>query len=224
MTIELIETLSPDPAPGVLVSDLIAKSNHRIANSLSLIAGLMHLRAANLSKHSPTMSTEDVRSILKEFGTRIETVGHLHRLLAQGNHERTVNLATYLRDVSAAVVSSLSNAGNTDLRFVADCDCSIPTQKALTLGLIVSEVVTNGVKYAHPTKVPGRITVECRRRRSDVVVKISDDGVGLPEGFDPMHSENLGLRLVRSLADQLDAKIEFISTPLGLSVVLQMPD
>ena len=65
--------------------------------------------------------------------------------------------------IAEAVVSSLSVAGETELQFVSDPGCSLPPKEALSLGLIVGELVTNAVKYAHPTGVVGKVMVSCRR-------------------------------------------------------------
>jgi two-component sensor histidine kinase len=77
---------------------------------------------------------------------------------------------------------------------------------------------------AHPTGIAGTITLSCRRASGgNITIEISDDGVGLPEGVDPIKSEDFGFRLVRSLADQLGATIAFYSDCLGLRFVLHMP-
>jgi two-component sensor histidine kinase len=84
--------------------------------------------------------------------------------------------------------------------------------------------VTNAIKYAHPAGVAGQIRLACRRRSNGhLTIEISDDGVGLPEGLDPMQQGHLGFRLVRSLAKQLGAAIEFRSDSLGLFFLLDVP-
>ena len=92
------------------------------------------------------------------------------------------------------------------------------------MGLIVTELVTNAVKYAHPAGAPGRVEVRCRRACDDSVeVSVADDGVGFPEDFDPVSDGGLGLRVVRSLARQLGADLAFESGPLGLTVRVTAP-
>jgi two-component sensor histidine kinase len=94
----------------------------------------------------------------------------------------------------------------------------------LSIGFIVVELVTNAVKYAHPTGVAGEIKVACAQDPDGTItVAVSDDGVGLPEGMDPMKADSLGLRIVRSLAAQLGARVSFAHDALGLSCVLQIP-
>jgi two-component sensor histidine kinase len=170
------------------------------------------------------MSGDQVRLILEEFGGRLDTVARLHHLLASGQQEAPIDIAVYLRDVAEAVVSSLAPAGATELQLTSDPGCFVTPETALSLGLIAGELVTNAVKYAHPTGVAGQIRLACRRRSDgNIAIEVSDDGVGLPEGVDPMKGGHLGFRLVRSLADQLGAAIAFHSDALGLNFALQVP-
>jgi two-component sensor histidine kinase len=170
------------------------------------------------------MSGDDVRLILEEVGGRLEAVARLHRLLATGRREAPINVADFLREIVEGAVSALSIGGATELQFDFGFGCQVPPEKALALGLITSELVTNAVKYAHPAGVTGQIRLACRRNPDDsITIDISDDGVGLPEGIDPMKSGHFGFRVVRSLVDQLGAAMAFHSDCLGLFFTLHLP-
>jgi two-component sensor histidine kinase len=215
-----------EPLPNIpepLQLDLIAEANHRIANNLAMIAGLARLQAGAVRDAGVNFTGTEVRLMLQEFGGRVDAVARLHRLLANPGQHGTVDLADYLHGVAEAVVATMSSAGLVDLRFEGELGCSISSKRALSLGFIVGELVTNAVKYAHPTGIPGQIGVTCAKDPDGlIVVEVSDDGVGLPDGLDPMQSPLLGLRLVRSLADQLGAKIVFDDDGLGLRVTLSI--
>ena len=173
---------------------------------------------------SNVIDSEEVRTLLAERGGRVDAVARLHRRLAGNPAEETIGLGEYLRDISAAVIAALSSSRVIRLHFTCDEHCALPPERALSVGFIVVELVTNAVKYAHPTGVPGEINVACTQAADGTVtVEVSDDGVGLPEGLDPMRADSLGLRLVRSLAAQLSARVRFAYDPLGLSCVLQIP-
>jgi two-component sensor histidine kinase len=203
--------------------DLIAEANHRIANNLAMIAGLARLQAGTIGDAGDNFTGKEVRLMLQEFGGRVDAVARLHRLLANPGQHATVDLAGYLRGVAEAVIATMSSAGLVDLRFEGEPGCSISSKRALSFGLIVGELVTNAAKYAHPTGIRGKVSVACRRDSDGrIVVQVSDDGVGLPEGLDPMESTHLGLRLVRSLAQQLGAEITFEDDGLGLCVALSI--
>ena len=177
-----------------------------------------------LSIASTLIDSEEVRTLLADRGSQVDAVARLHRRLGENPAEGVIDLGEHLRDISAAVVAALASSGNIRLHFTCDRRCALPTERALSVGFIVVELVTNAVKYAHPTGVPGEINVACTQAADGTVtVEVSDDGVGLPEGMDPMKAGSLGLRIVRSLAAQLGARLEFEHSPLGLSCVLQMP-
>jgi two-component sensor histidine kinase len=212
------------PATNSQEIDAGAMANHRIANNLSMIAGLVRMQGSSIGESPRPMAVAEVRFMLEELGGRLETVARLHRLLASRRHEAAVDLAGYLRDIAEAVVSSLAFTGAARLRFLCDTGCLVPPERALPLGLIVGELVTNSLKYAHPTGIAGEIRVACRSSRGGgIVIEISDDGVGLPEDFDPLNAGGLGLRLIRVLAKQLGATFAFENEDIGLRFVLQMP-
>jgi two-component sensor histidine kinase len=201
-----------------------AESNHRIANNLMLIAGLVGMQSDAVKKSGEAMSAEATRRMLEEVRGRIETVGRLHRLLSRPEIGSTVYLGEYLTDIAKAAVASLSVAGATHLDVSACESCETSTLQALSIGFIVGELATNAVKYAHPAGVAGRIDLICHRRPDgSILVRLSDDGVGLPEGFDPKTSQGLGMRMIRSLTSQLGAKLTFTPSDFGLTVDLVAP-
>ena len=180
--------------------------------------------AEELKIVSHLIDSEEVRTLLAERGGRVDAAARLHRRLAESPAEGAIDLGEYLRDISAAVIAALSSGRDIRLHFTGGGHCVLPSERALSIGFIVVELVTNAVKYAHPTGVPGEINVACSQAADGTVtVEVTDDGVGLPEGLDPMRADSLGLRLVRSLAAQLSARVRFAHDALGLSCVLQMP-
>jgi two-component sensor histidine kinase len=215
--------LMPPSVPPSSAFSLAAEANHRIGNNLSLIAALVRMQGSRICKNPRMMSGDEVRLILEELGGRLDAVGRLHRRLAD-SHGASIEIADYLREIVEAVISSLSFAGTTELQFTCDPGCSVSPEQALSLGLILGELATNAVKYAHPAGVAGKVRVDCHRHQDEtIVLEISDDGVGLPEGLDPMKSGHMGFHFVRSLADQLGATIEFHSDCLGLRFLLLVP-
>jgi two-component sensor histidine kinase len=157
------------------------------------------------------------------LGGRIDALAGLHRRLGHDPAKDAIDLGEYLPDLANAVVAALS--GDRGVQLHVACDrCVLPPERALPIGMIVVELVTNATKYAHPTGVPGDIDVTCGRGPDGTItIAVKDDGVGLPEGLDPLEAKSLGLRLVRSLAEQLGARVRFAHNELGVSCVLQVP-
>ena len=211
------QTASPAPDP------LIREAHHRVSNSLALVAGLVRMHARDIAKRDDPASLESVKVLLEEVGLRIEAVGRLHRRLALIDGPANIDLAAYLHDIAKAAISSLSLAGQAHLTFHSSGTCSILAHRALLAGLIVSELLMNAVKYAHPAGVVGKLHVACNHIGNGIVIDVVDDGVGFPEGFDPMTSVGLGFQLVRSLTNQLRGQIHFHDSGIGLHVTLSMP-
>jgi two-component sensor histidine kinase len=170
------------------------------------------------------MDGDEVRDLLDEFAGRVETVAHVHRLLNTRQGDGAVDLGEYLREVAEGTVAALSSAGDNTLSVESDPWCHSDTDRAVSLGLIVAELVTNAIKYAHPSGVAGKIAVTCRQRADGTLaIDVSDDGVGLPEDIVPLGSNSFGFRLVRSLAERAKARIAFLGSDLGLRVSLDVP-
>jgi two-component sensor histidine kinase len=215
--------LVPQDTAGAVSIGAAAEANHRIANNLALIAALMRTQALRMAENARPPSGDEMRVMLEEFSVRVEAVAWVHHLLSGPQDQVSVDLGTYLREIAGGIVASLSVSGENDLTFLADPDCCVDSDTALSLGLIVAELVTNAIKYAHPAGVAGKIEIECRRADGKLTIEICDDGVGLPEDIIPICSHSFGFRLVRSLAARARARLAFLGTELGLRVTLELP-
>jgi len=206
------------------VADPAAETDHRIANSLALIVSLVKTHARAVSRLDADQSPQQVSLLLEEVAGRIETVGRLHRLLSRSGAEAGTDLSAYLQEVCDGLLSALSSAERFNIVHVPTGGCIIPARQAVPLGLIVCELVTNSVKYSHPANTRGDVGVACGREPDGTLfVEVADDGVGLPEGFDPAKDGGYGLRLVRGLAQQLNASCAFHNHGLGLRFRLVVP-
>jgi two-component sensor histidine kinase len=200
------------------------EADHRIANNLGMIVSLLRLRARSVAQQSGTMDRAEVSLLLNDVAARVDTVARLHRMLSQSYRDAMVDLGAYLRELCSSLTASMSPGTRVQVSHGSDESCVLPPDQVLTLGLLASELVTNSVKYAHPTGLPVRIDIQCRQTSpGNLTIEIADDGIGLPENFDPMVDGGLGLRVVRSLAAQLGATIRFNANALGTRVRLDMP-
>jgi two-component sensor histidine kinase len=185
-----------------------AERDHRISNSLSIISGLVSLKA----KHA---KVGDVRRTLLDVAARIETVARLHRVLAYAETP-AVPIGKFLLDVCAAMKSIAEDDDR--LRVTVDCphELMLPPDMALRLGLLTTELFSNSVKYAHPTGIPTLIRVTCRNENGTVVFAFEDDGIGFPEDFDPKRDDGLGMRILHSVSAQLNGVHEWQDSGTGL--------
>jgi len=221
MTLLLLPTSERPHVQGNLHLD--NEADHRIANNLGLIVSLLRVRARAISEQSGTMDRAQVRMLLEDIAARVETVAHLHRILSQSGRTALVDLSAFLRDLCTSLTGALSLNAYVHVTHQADDACFMSPDQVLTLGMLSSELITNSVKYAHPTGVPVKIDITCRQDTGHLMIEIADDGIGLPENFDPATDGGLGFRIVHSLAAQIGAKVHFDSSPLGTRVRLDMP-
>ena len=135
---------------------------------------------------------------------------------------RVVNLIELLDETCAGLHSTADYSGG--LTRLPSDDCAVTSDQAAVIGLIVGEAVTNAIKYSHPTRVPGKITVQCQQDHEGLImIDVTDDGVGLPEGFNPKSDGDVGFRMMRALSERLEAALAFESSSLGLGVSLRVP-
>jgi two-component sensor histidine kinase len=205
--------------------DLHKEANHRIANNLAAIAGLVRLHAAEATSRQEGLYTgAELRRLLTEIGSRIETVGRLHRLLSEAPQGASLDLGAYIAETADTLVETLAEEGRVRLSARGMQDCFLNPDQAAPVALIVSELITNAVKHAHPAGAPGKIVVRCGTTMTGAVyVEVEDDGVGLPENFDPWRNGGLGFEIIRGLSQQLGAKLLFDADGIGLRVRLTVP-
>jgi len=191
------------------------EANHRIANSLQIISALVRRRAK-------AGDVSDPQTFLLEIADRIETVGKLHRFLARST-AGTVELRAYLEEVCTRLRGAVAPAATS---FSFDCppDCHLQAKKALPLALIAAELVSNSLKYAHPSGLPTRIRLSCSRDENGrLMIAYEDDGVGFPEGFDVTEAGHMGMSFIRLLSEGLGGQHEWHSDPLGIRFEIALP-
>ena len=200
---------------------LIREADHRIANSLSALAGLVRMQSAEIARRSAPLTAVEASLLLSEYGGRVDALGRLHRLLSQArSHE--VDAGMHLREVAGAMAAAMPGVVLKPLAW--ESGCHIREDQAQPLALIISEIITNSAKHAHPAGLPVVIQIACRRLHDGLLaISVADDGVGLPEEFDVTRGGNLGWRVIRALARQLEAELKIDSGPLGLSVTVLLP-
>jgi two-component sensor histidine kinase len=209
--------LSPDV-------DLLQEANHRIANHLSLIVGMVHAQASGVARGPETLSRDQVRELLQETAGKIVSVSHLHRHLANRAETQTIDLGNYLLDNATSLISSLGLSARARVVHRLDKDCATTPDRAQAIGLVLSEVVMNAVKHAHPSGIPVQISISCRKLDGGALaIEIGDDGVGLPEGFDWNKGGGVGFLLIRSLAQKLGADLYVEFDTLGTIFLLTLP-
>lgn len=185
---------------------------------------MVRMQASAAARRPDTLTAAEVRLMLEAVAARISTIGQLHRLLSHVPHDGCTSLVPHLRDVSSAMIAALSSPEQTVSVEHSGSDCLVLTRQVQPIILIICEIFINAMKYAHPSGVALVMRIDCAPSADGrLVLTISDDGVGLPEGFDPVKDGGLGFRVIRSLASEIGATLEITSGGLGLSFRLSVP-
>src|ERR1700692_4742384 len=189
---------------------LLREVNHRVGNSLQIIASLLHLQANSSTQ-------EDVKAALTNAMGRVAAVAQVHRRLYTSHDLKSVLLNQYLD----ALLEDLrrSAEGNRMSRLTMKAEpIEIDPDRAVAIGIIVNELVMNAVKYAYPDGA-GPIRVDLRAQDDDLLLSVADDGVGLNVKTDP-RSTGMGQRIVTAMASKLDAGVERDPDHAGTRIVL----
>lgn len=207
------------------VTAAAAEAHHRIANSLALLAGLVRLQASRADGRAPPgQPPPDLRYLLDGIAARLAAVGRLHRLLSRMPQEGRLPLRPYLRDICEDMVTAFSSPEQTLDILHTGGDCALDVQHVQDVALILCEILINALKHARPSGGPLTIRVDCAAQgEGRARLTVSDDGRGLPDGFDLSRQGGLGLKVIRSLAAGMDAPLEIDSSAAGLTFRLTLP-
>ena len=182
---------------------LLKEIHHRVKNNLQIISSLLNLQSAEIE--DPTASQK-----FRESQDRVKAMALIHERLYQSSDLAKIDFAGYVRSLTGHLVRSYKVNANA-IRLYLEVD-SVPMNLdvAIPCGLIINELVSNSFKYAFPRGEGGEISVhfgEEDHRALKLVVQ--DNGVGFPEETNPENSDSLGLKLVRSLTEQLGGTISY---------------
>ena len=192
---------------------LMAEVNHRAKNSLTIAASLLAMQRRRQTDPLVTVP-------LQETEERIRAMARVHDLLSRSESEQRVNVATYIVDLCEALTSLMEDDGRIRLEARVEDGILVDADTAVPLGMVLTELVTNAVKYAFPAPRVGAITAHARRRECGrVELVIQDDGVGASE----FREGALGFGLVRSLVQQIKGEID-IRSEAGVTVTITFPD
>lgn len=193
---------------------LVAEVNHRVANSLSLVASLVKLQSRSITDHSS-------KDALAETEARIHAIASVHKRLYSSGDVRCVALDEYLASVLDHLATSMRDEGS-GASLSHDLEpLQLNTDASINLGVAVTELVTNAFKYAYPDRA-GEVRVRLRSltdQRGELVVE--DDGVGRNETS--ARGTGLGTRIVSAMAATMNGEIEYLGRPQGTAARLVFP-
>ncbi|HEX5279102.1 MAG TPA: histidine kinase dimerization/phosphoacceptor domain -containing protein [Micropepsaceae bacterium] len=192
---------------------LLKELNHRVKNSLQLVASMLELQSGSKGRMSE----------LEEASKRVMAIARAHEHLYRGTDVTRIDIGQYLSDIGREIERSAAPC-NIDVNVAAAARILVNPDRAISLALIVNELVTNAVKHAYPNKSGCTVWVRADVSDHTLTVSVRDGGIGLPEGFDlRAATKSLGMRIVKSLAQQIHADLAARRANPGAEFILRLP-
>lgn len=194
---------------------LLDEVNHRVKNSLQIVANLLRTQAM---RHR----SEEVRQELLDSSSRVLAIAEVHRrLYGEGAVYDTVELTDLIRSIAENAVPPTCGA-EPAMTMAAGTPLSAPVDTAVPVALIVNELLTNSYKHAFADGRRGTVTVDMTVAGNEVRIDVADDGIGLPEGV-ASGGGGFGLNTVRNLTRQLRGRLEIERLTPGTRFLLTFP-
>lgn len=193
---------------------MLREIHHRVKNNLQIMASLLRLQSESLDDPAALAAFEQSRQ-------RIRSMALVHEELYHSQNLAQVDLASYLQKLGAYLHSAYGSGPAVEILVEAE-QVHVSVEKAIPCGLIVNELVSNAMKYAFEGRARGTITIQLRTRGDELLLRVADNGVGLPAGLEIERSETLGLQLVSILAHQLEGELQLEDAP-GAALRLVFP-
>ncbi|MBP0445194.1 sensor histidine kinase [Roseomonas sp. SSH11] len=195
---------------------LMREASHRVKNSLHLLVSALRMQASRCT------AQRDEADYLIRASQRIKSVALVHDSLHRSTRGTHIEFGAYLRSLCADLEDSMALLPGQRIRVTAE-EGHIPDERAIRLGLIASELVTNALKHGCSAE-GGDIEVGFARISEDsFALSVADHGTGISDSFDPTKSAGLGMRLVNVLTQALGAELRFERTSPGTCFVVTLP-
>ena len=194
---------------------LLKEVNHRVKNSLQVVSSMLHLQANAVG--DPGLTER-----LNEAASRVNAVGRAYERLAYTADYEKIDLIDYLRQIVADLEPTVAPC---TVQFEAPGAIQFAADRAILVGLIVTELVSNAGKYAYQDRAGGPIWVQVQPQphQQSISISVRDKGAGLPADFDPASSKRLGTRLVNALSQQLKGDLTRPTASSGVIFTLVVP-
>lgn len=187
---------------------LLKEVHHRVKNNLQTISSLLSLQAAHIAD-------PDLLTIMTESQNRVQSIGMIHQNLYQGENLSAIEMRKYFLSLGSFIIDSFDAADRVSL----DCpmeELELDVDRAIPIGLIVNELMTNCLKYAFPENRKGKISISLSELDSHLHLTVADDGIGYCQK-EHINNQGFGIHLIKLLTQQLNGKMT-LTTQRGTEV------
>src|SRR5580658_7976079 len=186
---------------------LLEEIQHRIANSLQIIAGIILMKAN-------TVSSEEARLLLKDTHDRVVSIATIQQQLNASTTIGPIEMVPYLTRLCDALATSMIRDARPVTLKVVGTEGSLSSRQAESIGLIATELVMNALKHAFPNEsTKGQIDIAYDVDGTNWKLSVADNGVGKPDGVFAQPKTGLGTGIVKALAQELEARVETVAGP-----------
>ncbi|MHC1743801.1 MAG: sensor histidine kinase [Syntrophobacteraceae bacterium] len=187
---------------------LLKEVHHRVKNNLQIVDSLLSLQANRTSNLQ-------VLDVLRDSRSRVRSMALLHETLYRSGNLARIDFSAYVDELCRRILHTFGRDADGVRLETGVEDVKLSLDQAMPCGLIINELVSNALKYGFPDGRSGRVLVELSLTHEEMLVlRVSNDGVSLPDDLDPENTPTLGLKLVFDLAGQLDGSLT-IERPNG---------
>jgi chemotaxis protein methyltransferase CheR len=191
---------------------LLDEIQHRIANSLQIIAGIILMKAR-------AVSSEETRLFLQDTHDRVISIATVQQQLNASGILGPIEMVPYLTRLSDALAASMIGDTRPVTLKVVGTAGSLSSRQAESIGLITTELVMNALKHAFPSEnMKGRINIAYDVDGTNWKLTVADNGIGKPDGVFAQSKTGLGTGMVKALAQELNANVETLAGPEGTIV------
>jgi len=195
---------------------LLREIHHRVKNNLQIIISILRLQ-------NRTITDAGTQAVLRDSESRVRSMALVHEKLYQSIDLAHIDIGDYLRDLTRYLFNTYAvQQGHVVFR-VEIANISLDINRAIPIGLILNELISNALKHAFPPPARGEILISGSQAGDMIIISVQDNGTGMPEGFDWRHSPSLGMHLVVTLIEQVKGTIENEKCEKGTRFILRIP-
>lgn len=196
---------------------LLREIHHRVKNNLAIVSSLFYLQEGYVRD-------EEIRRLLRECRNRVRSMALVHEFLYRSENLAAVRATEYLASLTRHLWDSFGSMSARVQLLLEIEPVTLTAESAIPCGLIVNELITNCLKHAFPEGRSGTVILGMHKdERGDCVLRVADNGRGVPPDVDLERSQSLGVRLVRTLSRQIEGKLVFLPAHPGTEVLVTFP-
>lgn len=180
---------------------LLKEIHHRVKNNLQMVSSLLSLQSKNTRSKAAIMALEEGQS-------RVKAMALIHQKLYQNDDLSVIEMQEYIESLVASIHSIFKKEGYQTSIHINASETRLDVDRAIPIGLILNELVSNSFKYAFAQNKEGNIYITLKKQDEEFAFEYQDDGSGLPEDFEQTSVGSMGLRLIRRLANQLRSNLQ----------------